>query len=233
MKDQQEDHKHVIEDLKLEHTNLPYEYTERHAEELRQLTKKHGLEARKLEMRRAQGAKEVKKLKERLSEMEAEKTAMEKNLGYVAGERDAWFKAFATVQDLSPPQAITSLVPSQSDEHLYRIQEDDDATNEPEDIGTTDTVAANRDTIEKHRATDPISLQSHHPPHPPQCHLLLTATPRNQKRPPLLRPRPPPLRRQTGHRQSRRLTRPLGRRPRQNRHPVPQRNHPRPPNPSR
>ena len=115
MKDQQEDHEHLIEDLKLEHTELLYEHTERHAEELRQLTKKHGLEAWKLEMRRAQGAKEVKKLRERLSEMEAEKTA--------------WFKAFATVKGLSQPQVITSLVPSQNDEHLYHIQEDDDATN--------------------------------------------------------------------------------------------------------
>ena len=164
MKDQQEDHEHLIEDLKLEHTESLYEHTERHAEELQQLTKKHGLEARELEMRRAQAAKEVKKLKERLSEMEAENTAVEKNLGYVAGERDAWFKAFATVQGLSPPQAITSLVPSQSDEHPYCIQEDDDATNEPEDIGTTDTVAANKDTIENHPATDAIPLHSHHSP---------------------------------------------------------------------
>lgn len=129
MKDQQEYHEHVIEDLKLEHTELLYEHTERHAEELQQLTKKHGLDAWKLEMRSAQGAKEVRKLKESLSEMGADQMAMEKNLGYVTGERDAWFKAFATVQGLSPPQAITRLVPSQSDEHLYRIQEDDDATH--------------------------------------------------------------------------------------------------------
>ncbi len=120
IKDLEEDHEHEIEELVEKHATFLHELFTKHDEELSELTRKHGLEARKLEKGRAQGLKEVRRFKDALSEMEAEKTVLEERLVHMTGQRDALSNTLAALKSIVLPQTV-SPGPSQTDQdHNHR-----------------------------------------------------------------------------------------------------------------
>ena len=129
IQDLEEDHEQELQDIREKHAETLHALTTKHHEQRSELTRKHGLEARRLELRRAQGVKEIAKLKEELSEMEAEKKATEKNLLHMTGQRDALSDALVTMKGQFPPQDLTTLEPSQSNQtHHNRYKEMGDTT---------------------------------------------------------------------------------------------------------
>ena len=132
IKDLEEDHEHEIRELKERHAETLQKLTAKHEEELVELTRKYGAEARKLELRRTSGAKEVTRLKQELSEIEVEKTTTEKDLVHMTGQRDALHKAFVAMTGQYPPSQI-----NQDQIHYPQEVEDVDGTASSESAPPT------------------------------------------------------------------------------------------------
>lgn len=160
-KDLEEDQEYEMKELEEKHNEILEELTTKNAEALQQLTKEYGAEARRLELRRVQGAKEVKKLKEDLIEMEAEKMTTEKRLVHMTGQRDALHKAFAAMTGRSPSQDIEALEPSQSDQCLNNRREEVEVNNEIADQDFLPAINVGADSANNIEtpATDCGSLQ--------------------------------------------------------------------------
>ena len=120
IKDLEEDHEHEIEELVETHATSLQELVTKHEEELSELTRKHGLEARKLEKGRAQGVKEVKRFKDALSEMDAEKTALEERLVHMTGQRDALSNALTALKSIVLPQPVSPEPSQTNQDHNHR-----------------------------------------------------------------------------------------------------------------
>ena len=165
IKDLEDDHENQIKELEERYAETLQELTKKHDEEILALTKKHAAEARKLGLGRAQGAKEVIRLKQELSDMEAEKIATEKDLIHMTGQRDAMHKAFAAMTGQSPPQLTAPSEPSQTDQ---------DQIHRPGEVEETDGTA-NKDSPPTTLAEADMSMQTVIPatlykppqPHPP------------------------------------------------------------------
>lgn len=161
IKDLEEDHEYEMKELEEKHNEILDELTTKNAEALQQLTKEYGAEARRLELRRVQGAKEVKKLKEDMIEMEAEKMTTEKRLVHMTGQRDALHKAFAAMTGRSPSQDIEALEPSQSDQCLNKCREEVGVNNDIADQESLPAINVGAHTANKieNPATDCGTLQ--------------------------------------------------------------------------
>lgn len=169
MEDLKEDHEHQIQELEESHVEALQKLTTKHEEELLTLARKHAAEARKLELRRTQGVKELTRLKQELSEVEAEKMTMEKDLTHMTGQRDALHKAFVAMTGQHPSQVTTAPVDTPHiEQDLLQHPEEAEDTHETPDQESTPTTPTKANMFKRTAipATTSTPLTPH-PPHPP------------------------------------------------------------------